>query len=207
LSLSVEKLVSKFAFKFNCTATPGEDDIALNAISFYFKPMENGGEVDTIGIDAQEAWRRRLVVKLNNAMATEEELALLKSSENEYGERLKVATDLVLLRLSKMYEGYGVTKVPKLLQPQKRGVKRKAPPISFFENQRTAFVKHCKDTKVYVRGDAGALFSEPDRASVQAWRAAATNLMGEVPIVMPEQTPAVASQGGVMSMFLSSFSS
>ena len=113
---------------------PGEDDNALNASMFYLRAMEKGGEVETVGIDRQVATKRRLVLKMYNAMATEAEQAKLKSSESDYGERLRLTEDLnelVLTRLACMYKGYGA-KLPKVLEQPKRGMKRKVPPVSFF---------------------------------------------------------------------------
>ena len=43
----------------------------------------------------------------------------------------------------KTFEGHKIQKIPKMLAPAKKGVKRKAPTISFFENRRSVFVKHC----------------------------------------------------------------
>ena len=118
---------------------------------------------------------------------------------NDYGERLRLTEDLnelVLTRLACMYKGYGA-KLPKVLEQPKRGMKRKVPPVSFFENQKTLFVNHCKKEKIYVRGSAGDMFTGPDRVSIQAWRAEYER-GGVAPAVVPEQPPAAASRGGMM---------
>lgn len=154
------------------------------------------------GIEKQEVLRRRLVMKIFNAMATDEEQAFLKSSESDFGERLTRVheiADLVLLRIKKIFEGHSVEKLPKLLQPEtsKRGVKRRSPSISFFENQRSSFVKHCAEQNVYSRDAAHQLFAEPDRESVHRWRTSATNLLADPPVVRPPAAPppGTASQG------------
>lgn len=154
---------------------------------------------------------RRLVVKKCNAVATDEEQAFLKSSESEYGERLRMVTnltDLVLKRTAKILEGHGMSKLPKMLQPPNKksaGVKRKAPTISFFENTRYSFVKHCTETKTCSDAQANGMFTDPDRATVQQWRIASER-GGAGPIVAPPVLPpTVASQEGVMSALLRSW--
>ena len=186
---------------------PGEADNAKadNATLFYLNTMAKGGEMERIGLEKQDVNRRRLVLTLYNAMATDEEQAFLKSRDSEYGERLRMVTDLtdlVLKRLSKIFEGYGA-KLPTLLRPpdkKSRGVKNKAPPISFFDNSRNAFVKHCKTTNKCTPAHANGLFTEPDRATVQRWRSEAKR-GGEWPVVAPPELPTVPPQGGGIGAF------
>ena len=187
---------------------PGENNnVKADAELFYLNTMAKGGEVDRRGLEKQDVSRRRLVLQLYNAMATDEEQAFLKSSDSEYGKRLRMVTDLtdlVLKRLSKIFEGYGA-KVPKLLKaPDKKGVKRKAPPISFFDNSRNAFVKHCNTTNKCSPAQVNGLFTEPDRATVQRWRSEAER-GGEGPVVAPPELPTVPPQGGVIGAFFNSF--
>jgi len=98
--------------------------------------------------------------------------------------------------------------MPKLLQPPSKksaGVKRKAPTVSFFENTRYAFVKHCTEAKKCSDVQANGLFTDPDRVAVQQWRAASES-GGAGPVVAPAALPpTVASQGGVMSALIKSW--
>lgn len=180
----------------------------MQLVRMYVKAMENGGTVDSIGIAKQEEHRRKLAVEWYNAMATDKELEFLNEKTNDFGERLKMAeglTDIVLKRMAKMYEGYGVEKPPKYMQPpdpRQRGVKRKAPPIAFFEKQRSAFKSHC-ESKGSTHTTGINLFTKPDRASFQTWRKA-YELDGEGPVVAPPATdvaPPAARGGGVGGWF------
>ena len=60
-------------------ANAPEGDNYSNVAEFYFATMRRGGEIDTRGVEKQEVLRRRLVMKMFNAMATDEEQLFIKS--------------------------------------------------------------------------------------------------------------------------------
>ena len=130
-----------------------------------------------MGVDKQVVNKRRLVVKQYNAMATEEEQAFLKSSESEYGERLRMVTnltDLVLKRTARILEGHGMTKLPKVLQPPNKrsaGVKRKAPTVSFF-GEHQSMVLICVSSLLVVSWGYRRLSVSPNNRDprIDRWR-------------------------------------